>query len=376
LARAKLYQNQYDTARILLDEVIESGHFQLEKNFHDNFRTEGDNNTESIFQYQASIFEFITKSPNANVGESWNFPMGDFLNTYPGPGGGCCGFYQPSQNLVNAYKTQNGIPFLKTFGLEFNAPGDDVKSDQGVETSEPFTPDDRPLDPRLDWTVGRRGIPYLDWGNHPGKAWIAYQPDGGPYSPIKHVYYQVEEGISGGSDWSLFAPGISANNFSILRYADILLMAAECEIQLGNLEQARGYINQVRARAKYGSWVLENGVVDDGSHTGPNDEPPAANYDIEEYPSGGRLDPFQTMDGAMEALMFERRLEFGMEGQRFWDLKRWGVAKSTLNSYLEKEKELRQYLINARFEDKHIRHPIPQNEIDIMRGLLIQNPGY
>lgn len=382
LGKSKLFQNQYPDARVLFYEIINSAQFDLERDFHNNFRVRGDNNKESIFQYQASIGDF-NLSPNANIGESMNFPIDiDWNpNTYPVPGG-CCGFYQPSQNLVNAFKTQNGLPYLNTFGLNFNAKGDDVKNDYGVGTNEPFVTDDRPLDPRLDYTVGRRGVPYLDWGDHPGQIWIRDQQNGGPYSPVKHVYSRSEEGDSlGGNQYhgwvsQLWAPGISANNFSILRYADVLLMTAECEIELGNLDKARELVNEVRSRAKNGSWVLTGGALDDGLHIGPNGELPAANYQIEPYPMGGELDPFQTNEGAMEALMFERRLEFGMECVRFWDLKRWGIAKSTLNAYIDKEKELRQYLNNAAFKDHNIRHPIPQVEIDNMRGLLKQNPGY
>ena len=58
----------------------------------------------------------------------------------------------------------------------------------------PFTPDAGNLDPRLDWTVGRRGIPYLDWGAHPGKKWIRDQGNGGPYAPKKMVYYKSQKG--------------------------------------------------------------------------------------------------------------------------------------------------------------------------------------
>jgi hypothetical protein len=169
----------------------------------------------------------------------------------------------------------------------------------------------------------------------------------------------------------------NANNYSIIRYADILLMAAECEIEVGSLNTARELVNIVRARARDGAWVLENGAVDDGSHQGPNGEAPAANYVISEYPSdGGPLDPFTNQEDAREAVRFERRLELGMEGHRFWDLKRWGITKTTLNNYIERESHIRILLEGAVFEDKHIRHPIPQGEIDLSEPYLKQNPGY
>jgi hypothetical protein len=369
LARTKLFQSKYDSALILLDEIIESGEFQLTDNYHDNFRTSGDNNSESIFQIQASVNDGsgidYGNSANGNAGDFLNFPIGG------GPGN-CCGFYQPSQNLVNAFKTTDGsiggvlagLPYLNIYGLNFNAAGDDVVNDESINSSDPFTPETRPLDPRLDWTVGRRGIPYLDWGDHPGRDWIRNQDFGGPYNSIKHVYYQEFEGIN--STAMGWISGLTANNYSIMRYADVLLMAAECEVEVGSRDRARELVNMVRGRMVDHP---ENWVKRDNDSL-------AANYRIVRYPTGDLSDPFQTQEGAREAVQFERRLEFGMEGHRFWDLKRWGMAKSTLNAYLEKESELRQYLRVATFEDKHIRHPIPQDEIDVMEGILKQNPGY
>jgi hypothetical protein len=305
-----------------------------------------------------------------NIGDVLNNPM------YPGPGG-CCGFFQPSQNLVNAFKTQNGLPYLDAFGLDFNEPGEDVKNDMGVDSDDTtFIPDSRELDPRLDWSVGRRGIPYLDWGDHPGKLWIRDQDWSGPYSPLKNIYYKSEEGLySGTTGW--MAGLTNANNYSIIRYADILLMAAECAVINNDLNRARELVNRIRARARDGAWVLLNGAVDDGSHIGPNGEAPAANYVVNEYPAdGGLLDPFSSQENAWEAVRFERRLEFGMEGHRFWDLKRWGMTKSTLNKYIERESDMRILLEEAEFEDKHIRHPIPKQQIEISEPYLKQNPGY
>jgi len=382
IAKTKLFQGKYGEALSLLNTVITSNKFQLAINYHDNFSVEGDNNIESIFQIQASVNDgadggFWYSSMNGNFGDILNSPYGG------GPGK-CCGFYAPSQNLVNCFKTTDGLvgggipeglPYIEFYELDFNAETDDVKNDEEIESNEPFTVDTRPLDPRLDWTVGRRGIPYLDWGDHPGKDWIRDQNFAGPYSPKKNAYYFKDEGIySAATGW---AAGQNAINYSIIRYADVLLMAAECEVEnSGDLARARDFVNQMRERAGKGGWVLENGAEDDGSHVGPNDEPPAANYTIELYPDSGPYNPFQTQDGARQAVRFERRLEFGMEGHRFWDLKRWGIAQSTLKAYLEKESKLRSYLVGKSFKDRNIRHPIPQEEIDLMQGLLNQNPGY
>jgi hypothetical protein len=380
-ARVRMFQGKYSGALDLLNEIIQSGRYSLAHNFHDNFRISGDNNQESLFDIQASISDAsITGmgAMNGNVGDVLNWPY-TWETPIPGPGSGCCEFYKPSQNLVNAFKTQDGLPYISFFGLDFNAAGDDVKNDQGIASEDPFTPDTRPLDPRLDWTVGRRGIPHLDWGPHPGKVWIREQETFGPYSPKKNAYYTSEEGISTFPGWGQTT---TTKNYHAIRYADILLMAAECEVEDNNLTRARDLVNMVRERAKNGSWVLENGAVDDGSHRGPDGELPAANYQIEVYPTGGPLDPFQNQASAREAVRFERRLEFGMEGMRFWDLKRWGIAKEVLNAYLAKENTLRPYLQGVVFDDRNVRHPISDKVIELSLDrdknvlTLEQNPGF
>jgi hypothetical protein len=366
MSRIKMYRGQYNEALPVLNQLINSGNYNLLQNFNENFRVSGDNGAEAIFQIQYSVNDGAS-GWLGNIGDMPTDLWGGWLRW---------GYFQPSQNLVNAFKTQNGLPYLNAFGLDFNESGDDVTNDMGIPSEDTtYVPDTRELDPRLDWTVGRRGIPYLDWGDHPGEAWIRDQVWGGPYSNIKQRYYQEDENIySQASGWQ---NSRNANNYSIIRYADILLMAAECEIEVGSLDRARELVNMVRARARDGAWVLKNGAIDDGSHSGANGEPPAANYVINEYPSdGGLLDPFTSQENAREAVWFERRLELAMEGHRFWDLKRWGTAKTTLNNYVDREAHLRVLLEGAEFEDKHIRHPIPQDEIDISEGFLKQNPGY
>src|SRR3546814_142508 len=159
------------------------------------------------------------------------------------------GFYQPSQDLVNSFKTHpaTGLPYLENYNTN------PVKNDMGITSGDPFTPYTGTLDPRLDWTVGRRGLPYLDWGLHEGQSWVRLQSYAGPYSPKKYVYWQETQETN--ADQSSWAPG-TANNVLIIRFADVLLMAAECEIEAGTLAKAREYINLVRARAaKQEEWV-------------------------------------------------------------------------------------------------------------------------
>lgn len=353
-AKVHMFQNEYAEAKPLLDDIINNGPFQLVFNYHDNYRIPGNNNSESIFEIQSSVNDG-TNGENGNYGDVLNYP-------YTGGPGTCCGFHQPSQNLVNAYKTDGGLPLLNDFNNE------DVANDEGVASSDPFEEHTGTLDPRLDWVVGRRGIPYLDWGDHPGAAWIRDQAYAGPYSPKKNVFYAAEQGS--GSTASGWAQGPNANNLRIIRLAHVMLWRAEVAVEEGDLERARQLVNEIRTRAN-NVYVMEGGVEDDGSHLGPNGERPAANYEINTYDAA-----WTDQNVARQAVRFETRLEFGMEGNRFFDLVRWGVAAQVLNDYLSVERTKRAYLDGANFQaGKNELYPVPINQLDIMPNLA-QNPGY
>lgn len=352
LAKIYLFQKKYAEAKPLLEAIVASNQYKLMDRYHDNFRATTNNNGESIFEIQYSVNDGAPGGENGNIGSTLNYPYG---------GGGvttCCGFFQPSQNLVNAFKTDaNGLPLLDAF----NRDGDDVKNDQGIESTAPFTPDTRTLDPRLDWTVGRRGIPYLDWGVHPGKAYIRDQAYGGPYSPKKHVMYRSDVGTN------TFAgnPRLNANNYRIIRYAHVLLWLAEIEVEIGDLEKARAYVNQIRKRAANPDGWVKN-----------TDGTPAANYLIKEYTTA-----WADRATARKAVQFEQRLEFAMEGHRRFDLVRWGVADLVLNDYYAAEAKKRSYLNGVKFiKGKHEYFPIPLQEIlnsqKNGQATLKQNPGY
>lgn len=337
LAKVHMYQNDQTAAKVLLDDVIDNGPFRLVESFHDNFRIATENNAESVFEVQMSVGDGGS-GQNGSWGDSYNFPYGT------GPGG-CCGFYQPSQNLVNAFKTDaNGLPLLDTFNQE------DVKNDEGIASADPFTPYTGTLDPRLDWTVGRRGIPFLDYGLHPGKAWIRDQNFAGPYTFKKFLAYSTD---NAGAE----SPRANANNYRAIRFSDILLMRAEIAVEENDLAKALDIVNQIRLRA--GNKVV---TMNDGT--------PAANYLVKPYPA------FPSQEYARKAVRFERRVELAMEGHRFFDLVRWGVADQVLNDYLAVEREKRTYLNGAVFiKGKNEYFPIPQTQIDIMgANVLKQNP--
>ena len=362
-AKALLFQGKYAEALPILTDIITNGKtsrdlkYALAPTFHDLFNADKDNDptvrAESVFAYEASINDG-SGGLNANYEHILNFP-------YNGGPGGCCGFFQPSFELVNSFRTSaTGLPLLDG---SYNVGANQVKNDQGLESSSTgYTPDPGNLDPRLDWTVGRRGIPYLDWGPHPGKSWIRDQGHGGPFAPKKNVYYKAQEGkLTDGTNWT---SGLTATNYKIMRFADVLLMAAEAEVEAGSLEKARDYVNRVRTRAAIGR-------VKDAAG---ND---AAKYVISNYTT-----PWADKDMARQAVRFERKLELAMEGHRFFDLVRWGIADQAMNAFLAYEKpKLPAAYGSATFtKGKHEYFPIPQRQIDLSssggQSTLKQNPGY
>lgn len=346
LAKAYLFQHKYADAKTLLDLIMTQGGYRLVDRYADNFRAATNNNSESILEVQHSVNDGAPGGQNGNEGVTLNYPYGGPTN--------CCGFFQPSQNLVNSFKTSNGLPMLDNFNDA------DVTNDQGIESNAPFTPYDGPLDPRLDWTIGRRGIPYLDHGLHPGKAWVRDQAYAGPYSPKKHMFYKADIG----SATSTNNPRQNANNYRMIRYSHVILWLAECEAEIGSLDRARELVNMIRQRAaNAGGFVkMPNGTN-------------AANYSISLYTT-----PWADKATALKAIRFEERLEFAMEGHRFFDLVRWGIAKDVLNAYVAKEKLKRSYYNEAVFSDHNIYYPIPLQEIANSskngQPTLKQNQGY
>lgn len=353
MGKAKLYQGKWSEAKQWFDIVIGSGQYMLLDDYMQIFNAENDNHAESVMDVESANNTGSTQ--NANYFDDLNYPY----NTGPDGPGNCCGFFQPSFELGNSFRTSGGLPLLDG---SYNDPANEIATDYNVESSDPFVEDAGELDPRIDFSMGRRGIPYLDWIEHPGKAWIRSQPYAGPYSPKKFIYYKSQEGSF--TDASSWTRGYALMNYNIIRYADVLLMQAEAEVELGNLEAARLLVNQVRARAANSDyWVMEY----DGSA-------PAANYVISEYTA-----PWTDANTARAAVRMERKLELSGEGHRFFDLVRWGIAASALNDYLSYES---QYLVTkfggASFAaGKNEYYPIPQSQIDIQGSdVLTQNPGY
>ncbi|GGF48742.1 RagB/SusD family nutrient uptake outer membrane protein [Echinicola rosea] len=365
LAKACMYQGwdeatgtantaKLQQAKALLEEIVASGKFELTEKFEENFLVGTRNNVESIFEIQYNISGANQQASNETT--TLNYPYTDPW--------GCCGFYQPSQNLVNAYKTdENGLPLLETFNEE------DVTNDQGIAWNADFTPYQGPLDPRLDHTVGRRGILHKGFKIH-GSDFIRDQNYAGPYSPKKHLAEPQFFGIGAN-------PRLSANNYRIMRYSMVLLWLAECEVEIGSLERARELVNMIRERA-----ANPNGFVPKAIQGAERNDfsivegEAAANYVIATY-----NEPWVDKEMARKAVRMETRLEFAMEGHRFFDLQRWGIAAEVLNEYLEVEKTKRSYLKDASFtKGKNEYYPIPLEAIErsYLNGTptLTQDPAY
>lgn len=352
LAKIYIFQKKFSEAKPLLDDIIANGKtsnnkkYDLEACYDDNFNADTKNGKESVFALQASTNDGVT-------GENGRF--GDVLNA-PLFGPFCCAFFMATHNLVNSFKTDavTGLPLLDTFNDV------DLKNDEKIKSDVPFTPSTEALDPRVDFTVGRRGIPYNGWGLNEGYKWINGPEYAGPYLGKKWVMRKIQEGVlneKSGPGWLIPA------NYIFIRFADVLLWRAEVAIESNDLPTALTYINQVRNRVKTGCVVK----LDDGTS--------AANYNVGLYPS------FPDKAYALKALQFERRLEFGMEGHRFYDLVRWGIADQVINKFVSEEKAYRIYKSGAVFvKGKNELLPIPQSEITNSykdgKPTLIQNPGY
>lgn len=356
LAKAYMFQQKFAAALPLLTQLMTSGatpagtKYKLLDKYSDNFNADFKNSSESVFAAQNSVNDG-SGAANSNPGDVLNFD-------YQGPIG-CCGFNQPSYSLVNAYKTDptTGYALPDTYN------NSNLKNDENIKSSDPYTPDTTtPLDPRLDWVAGRRGIPYLDWGINPGFIWIRNQASAGPYLPVKNVPYKSQIGVQ--TDKSSWTPGYTAININLVRFADVILWAAECEVEVGSLDNAQTDVNLVRNRAANPAGFVPLSP---------------ANYFIKPYAAGFFAGLGQA--GARKYVQFERRLELAMEGQRFFDLVRYGTAAAELNAYVAKEVGYGYQLMQgAVFTANSNYFAIPQQEIDASTEAgaptLKQNPGY
>ena len=378
LAKAYMYQHEYDSALTLLTQVITQGTtaqgtpYALEPIYESNFNPAQKNGSESVFACQASVNDGSSTATNGGDGDT-----GDELNFPYNNGPGCCGFNNPSWNLVQAFKTDaNGLPLLD--GSYNNNP---LISDP-VEAPWAGT-----VDPRLDWVVGRPGEPYFDWGTI-DSTWVRDLEDDGPFVPKKNAYAKSQVGTYSSTETVFWgAAEVDANNVNLCRFADVLLWAAECEAQAGNLDQAETYVNMVRTRAANpAGFVYLNATYNASTSTYTPQTTQGANYAVNPYPAGAFSAQGQAY--AISAIQMERRLELGMEGHRFFDLARWdngsGTMAATLNAYVGVEKNRTGFwrVNNTATFTKGVNEnfAIPLNEIQAENATgkvyLVQDPGY
>lgn len=316
--------------------IYTAGGYGLESDIHNNFRPEDqyENGIESIWAIQYS------RNDGSTYG-NLNWSYGLIVPNIPDVTNGGCDFYKPSQNLINAFKTDaNGLPMLDTF----NDKNYDMKTDNA--------------DPRLFLTVGITGLPYMFNKKYIMDQSSAWSRSGGLYGYNVTLKQNVDPALIGtylihGSYWA------SSMNRIVFRYADVILERAEAEAQLGNSAEAIKLVNQIRTRAAGSTQMIADYPNKYGVH-----------FYCKNYTGS------YSKEDAIKIVKMERRLEFAMESERFFDLVRWGEASTVLNNYFAKEKERVTFLNEAEFTaDKNEFLPIPHAQYSSSNGHYTQNVG-
>lgn len=283
LAKMYLYQKNWGAALTSAEAVINSGRYSLLPNFGDVFTEKQENGPESIFAVQNYTNE---DGSVGGFGSAGNWSAG--YQGIRGSGQWDCGWGWniPSQELV----------------------------DNGFETD----------DPRKGQTLLFSGKPD-DYLANDGKFGAILPPSIWPHFNKKVYTDPVRRANTGDKTGSWL-------DMQLMRYSDVLLMAAEAANELGNTTKALEYLEQVRSRARKGNAVVLPKIV--------------------------------STDKVIirEAIKQERRAEFALEFERFYDLVRWGDAVKVLGP--------------AGYTEKNALLPIPQGAIDKSQGVLKQNPGY
>lgn len=319
-------------------DIYSAGGFDLEPDFHNNFRpeTQYENGVESIWAMQYSINDG-TKYGNLN----WSYGL--IVPNIPGVTDGGCDFYKPSQNLVNAYRTDaDGHPFIDTF----NNKDYDLTQD---------------ADPRLFLTVGLTGLPYEFNSKYMMDASSTWSRSNGLYGYYVTLKQNVDPDCGymvKGSWWG------TPMNRIVFRYADVLLERAEAYAQLaikgeGDAKQAINIVNDIRKRAKQSTGMIANYPSDYG-----------VKFNISTY------DGNYSAEETLKIVKMERRLEMGMESERFFDLVRWGEAEKVLNKYFAEEANNCSIYGDAHFTaNKNEYLPIPFSQVAASDGHYTQNIG-
>lgn len=330
MAKVSAFTSSWSDVETYANYVIASNKYDFYDNYGDMSKIEFNNKKESIMAVQ-----FSTANNNAHI--NWS----NLLNTTYSEGalfGTGDDFFLGSQNLVDAFATDNnGLPYLDG-------------SDHYVKTTENGDGNyEGNVDPRLDFTVGRLGMPFR--GHTYNKKWCRAYDIYGEYSGKKGLIDPSSPDMVQG-----FPCGASGLNYCIIRYSDIVLLKAEALIEQNKqLDEARTLINDVRKKAQRSI---------DGGYTPQDLDPFNANYNVGLYPSEG-----WTQEYARKAVRMERRLELAMEGNRWFDLLRWNTAVSTVNAYMQSEQRYHTYYAGNSISEDELYFPVPYEEVNNSNGL-------
>ena len=312
------------------------GNYGLEKDIHNNFRPEEsyENGRESIWAIQYS------RNDGSTYG-NLNWSYGLIPPSIPNVTDGGCDFYKPSQNLVNAYRTgTDGLPYLDTFN--------DRDYDKAADNA----------DPRLFLTVGMPGMPYMFNKDYIIKKNHVWSRSNGLYGYNISLKHNVDPALINvylikGSYWA------SSMNRIVFRYADVLLERAEAYAQMDKTSEAISLVNDIRNRAGGSTQMIATYPADYG-----------VSFKVNTYPGS------YSKEDALKIVKMERRLELGMESERFFDLVRWGEAAQVLNKYYAEEIDNCNIYSEAHFTaDKDEYLPIPFEQLSASNGHYVQNIG-
>ena len=329
--------NQDDLQKVIeFSDPAYYGNYGLEKDIHNNFRPEEqyENGRESIWAIQYS------RNDGSTYG-NLNWSYGLIPPSIPGVTDGGCDFYKPSQNLVNAYRTgTDGLPLLDNFN--------DQNYDKSADNA----------DPRLFLTVGIPDLPYMFNKNYIIEKNHTWSRSNGLYGYNVTLKQNVDPALANvylikGSYWA------SSMNRIVFRYADVLLERAEAYAQMGNTTEAMNLVNRIRSRAAGSTQMIASYPADYG-----------VSFKVNTYTGS------YSKDDAIKIVKMERRLELGMECERFFDLVRWGEAEKVLNKFYAEEIDNCNIYKDAHFTaDKDEYLPIPFEQISASNGHYTQNIG-
>ena len=337
----------------LCEEIRKSGKYSLLDDFQKLDLVAYDNSSECVWDIQYSMNDGSASAGRINWSMLLNAPQGPYSGD---------GFFLPSQDLINSFQTDaNGLP---EFNYQSLPDFDKVSfTDEYVTVSN----NDHNVDPRLDFVIGRPNVTWKTYTATPCLAtWVRDRGTYGYHCSKRFFVSPETKDMYPGWPW-----GASALNWHMIRFAHVLLWEAEALVELGRQDEARPLINQIRLRAKNSAYVKAYTEKFDGGNC-PNYGGLAANYNISEYPAAG-----WTQDYARQAVRYESRIETAMEGERFFDLVRWGIAADVMNKFVQCEQDVHTYYQGVKFtsgKDEYL--PITNNQYKFSGQNYVQNPGY